>query len=374
MALGGHGDLLGNRPHEPHQLTGHGHDDLVGMFSVCQQASVAFAPSYLGCPADVLDRVGVLFQAELEMPADVGGIAVRPGPVHERATRMRVAGCGNRTLPASRPRGIFRGDQPQAFHELFGMIEARQVAECRDRGDGHRQLDPTQGLEGLDNGLSTPRFDLVVECLFQALESRAVFGDRADVCLEDHVRSGGGTDDFREPSEVGRTPGGPAFRAAILAQQEGLQAVLGGLEIANRILAGAGQVADRLVLDLGDIDRREIPGAHQPGALHRVASVGLDAVTWFLRDERWGDHPADEVLLGEIAVEPRPTGTGLIDQEPMRGLRLECADQGIEVALPGADGAQEDHLGAPLFRDIGNSDGRFVHIQTNVNRVSVSHG
>jgi hypothetical protein len=93
-----------------------------------------------------------------------------------------------------------------------------------------------------------------------------------------------------------------------------------------------------------------------------------------LRDERWGDHPADEGLLGEIAVEPIPTGTGLIDKAQMRGLRLEFADQGLDVALPGADGAQEDHLGAPLFRDIGHSDGLFVHIQTDVNRVSVSHG
>ena len=63
MALGGHGDLFGNRPHEPHQLTGNGHDDLVGMFAVCQQASVAFAQSHLGFPADVLDRFAVLFQA-----------------------------------------------------------------------------------------------------------------------------------------------------------------------------------------------------------------------------------------------------------------------------------------------------------------------
>jgi hypothetical protein len=213
-----------------------------------------------------------------------------------------------------------------------------------------------------------------VEFLFQALEALAVFGDRADVFLEDHWLSGGGTDDDREPSEVGRPPGGPAFIADILAQQEGLQVVLGGLEISNRILAGAGQVADSLVLDLGDIDWREIPGAHQPGELHRVASVRLDAVTWFLRDKRWGDHPADEVLLGEIAVELIPTRTGFIDKEKMRGLRLEFADQGIDVALPGADGAQEDHLSAPLFRDIGNSDGLFVYIQTDVNRVSVSHG
>jgi hypothetical protein len=31
------------------------------------------------------------------------------------------------------------------------MIEAWQVAEFSHRGDGHGELDPTQGLEGLDD-------------------------------------------------------------------------------------------------------------------------------------------------------------------------------------------------------------------------------
>jgi hypothetical protein len=80
------------------------------------------------------------------------------------------------------------------------------------------------------------------------------------------------------------------------------------------------------------------------------------------------------VLLGEIAVEPIPTGTGLIDKEQTRRLRLEFADQGIDVALPGANGAQEDYLGPPLFQDIGHGDRLFVPIQTDVYRVRVSHG
>jgi len=80
------------------------------------------------------------------------------------------------------------------------------------------------------------------------------------------------------------------------------------------------------------------------------------------------------VLLGEIAVSPIPTGTGLIDQEKRLGLGLERADQGIDVVLPCADGAQEDHLGAPLVRGIGHGDGLLVHIQTDVKRVRVTHG
>jgi hypothetical protein len=46
----------------------------------------------------------------------------------------------------------------------------------------------------------------------------------------------------------------------------------------------------------------------------------------------------------------------------MLGLGLGLADQGIDVTLPGADGAQKDDLGAPLFRGIGHGDGLFGHI------------
>ena len=63
---------------------------------------------------------------------------------------MRIARFGHGTLPASFARGRFRGTQPQALHEFSGIIEARQVAEFRDRGDGHNELPPPQGLKGFD--------------------------------------------------------------------------------------------------------------------------------------------------------------------------------------------------------------------------------
>jgi hypothetical protein len=56
------------------------------------------------------------------------------------------------------------------------------------------------------------------------------------------------------------------------------------------------------------------------------------------------------------------------------GLGLECADQGSDVARPGADGAQQDDLGTPLFRGIGHGDGLLGPIQTDVKRVRVTQG
>jgi hypothetical protein len=77
---------------------------------------------------------------------------------------------------------------------------------------------------------------------------------------------------------MGWSPGSAALIPDILAQEEGL-AILDG------ILAGAGEVADGLVLDRRDIDRRQITGTHQAGQLGRVASIGFDAAIGFLRDE-----------------------------------------------------------------------------------------
>jgi hypothetical protein len=58
------------------------------------------------------------------------------------------------------------------------MIEACQVAKCSHRGDGHGALDPTQGLEGLDDRVSTPSFDL---CADELINVGVPGADRAAV-------------------------------------------------------------------------------------------------------------------------------------------------------------------------------------------------
>ena len=172
---------------------------------------------------------------------------------------MRIARCGHGPLPASFARGIFRGHQPQELHECSGSIEARQVSECGSRGDGHKALPPPQGLKGFDYGVEAPRFDLCLECLLQTLKSLHVFVDRAHVFLENDVLRRCGTDHFREPSERGRVPGGPAGVAAIVPQQKGCAPQFRRLEIADGIFPRPAEVADGCILHHGDIHRRESP-------------------------------------------------------------------------------------------------------------------
>jgi hypothetical protein len=112
-----------------------------------------------------------------------------------------------------------------------------------------------------------------------------MFSNGPDILLEDDLLGGRRTDHFRQPAQMGRPPRGTALIPDILAPQDGLQPVLGGLAIPDRLLTRAGEVTDRLVLDRWDIDRGQIAGTHEPGELGRIASIGFDAVARFLRDQ-----------------------------------------------------------------------------------------
>ena len=103
-------NLLGNGPHESHQLTGNGHRDHVGMFASCDESSGSFTQPDLGLPTDVLDDFWLFFESQLEMSTDLGRIAVRPGAFDQSSSGVGIPGFGNRPLLAPLTRGIFRRD------------------------------------------------------------------------------------------------------------------------------------------------------------------------------------------------------------------------------------------------------------------------
>ena len=250
-----------------------------------REVSETLAQAHLGFPANILDGLWSCFQPQLEMAADLGRITISPGPLDECSAGERITGFGDGPLAAAFATGVFTGSKSQRAHELSGVLEPGQVAEFGDEGNGDGELDATHGLEGLDDGGETPALDLLSEFSLKALESFVMFSHGPDILLEDDLLGGRRTDHFRQPAQMGRPPRGAALIPDILAQEEGLQPVLGGLAIPDRILTRAGEVADRLVLDRWDIDRGQITGTHQPGELGGVTAIGLDAVARFLRDQ-----------------------------------------------------------------------------------------
>jgi hypothetical protein len=135
--------LFGNGPHTSSQLTGDGHHDLVGVCAASHEFSIALTQAPLGLPADILDRCGWCFESQLQVSTHVGGILLSPSAFTKRPTSMRVTGFGERTRPASLATGIFGRHETQERHQLSGRIEAREVAEFGQRGDGHGELHAT---------------------------------------------------------------------------------------------------------------------------------------------------------------------------------------------------------------------------------------
>src|SRR5207249_4931600 len=83
-----------------------------------------------------------------------------------------------------------------------------------------------------------------------------------DVLLEHDLLRRRRADDPGQPAEMGRVPVRTPFVANVLAQQEGLQPHLVALEVADRVLAGAAQVADGFIVDRGYVDRAQRSEEH----------------------------------------------------------------------------------------------------------------
>jgi hypothetical protein len=372
--LGCHRDLFGDGPHKGDELPGNSHHDLLSVFPPCAQLSVALAEPYLRLPADILYGFGELVQASLQVTTDFRRITVRPGAFDECVSSLGVPRLGDRALTPPLTTGVFRGGQAQGTHELSGVVNARPIPEFCDDGDGDDKLHAPQGLKGFDHRLKTPGVHLLVKCLFETWQAFSVLVHRPDIFLEDELLRRGRTDDFREPAPGGRPPGGLARIAAILPEQTRVEPELGGLEIPDSIFTRPAQLAEGFVCDLGNIDGREVPRAHESRQLDGVTTVGFDPGARRFRTQRRGDDPARLSCFTQVAIEPIPARAGFIDKDQVLTFRLQLTNEWIDGTLTRANGPERGDLSPLILSDIRHRDGFFMDIQTNVEGVRVCHG
>ena len=316
----------------------------------------------------------MLCPSQVQVPTAFGGITLGPSAFDQSSSGMGIPGCGTRPLPASLGTGGFRGDQTQALHEFSWGINACQVTNVGHPGHGHGAWHAAQGLKGVDDRMPAPRFALGLECLVEPLESCGLLMNRGDIVLPDEVLSWGGADDFREPPEGGRAPGGPARGAAIVSEPEGLETARGGVKITDGVCTCPGEIPDGLLCHRGDRDDGEITRAGQPGQLHGLSAVGCDPIAWFLGAQRGGHPPAVVAFVRQIAVAPVATGAGCLDEEQRCGLRGHCADEVIDVTLAGATSAERGDLRPMILSHIGDRTRVFVDIHADVQRARLGHG
>jgi len=215
---------------------------------------------------------------------------------------------------------------------------------------------------------------LVVEFLLKPSKPFAGRRHRPDVCVADHWLGGRGTDDLTEPAPVGWAPGGPAGVAAVVSPETSLLALCGRLESSPGLVAGMASSADGVVLDRGDIDRREIARAPQAGPWDGVTTVGVDPIAGLLGDPGEGHDPADLAFLGKITVEPIPTRPRFLAKGRRVAFGRQCPDPLVEIARAWAEGAEGDDRGGVCGSDRGDRNGRVMDIHADVSRARLVQG
>jgi len=102
--------------------------------------------------------------------------------------------------------------------------------------------------------------------------------------------------------------------------------------------------------------------------LHGIRPVGFDAVTCLFRNQGGRDDPADVAFLRQVPIEPVAAGASFIDEDELLAFGLELPDQLVDITLPSPDRAEGDDLCAMVLGDIGDRDGLFMDIHSNVER------
>jgi hypothetical protein len=108
--------------------------------------------------------------------------------------------------------------------------------------------------------------------------------------------------------------------------------------------------------------------------LHRITAVGFHPVPGLFGNQRRRDDPAVVAFVTQIAIELVATGSGFIDKDQAVGLRLELSGELIDVTVARADSPEIDHLSAVVLRDIRDSDGFFMDIETDIECARLWHG
>jgi hypothetical protein len=136
--------LAGDGPHKGGHFSRNCHHDLIDVCASGHQASVASTEADLRFPTYILNRRGYVFQPQLEVPADLGRVAIRPRPFDQDPAGMGVTRFRNRALPATLATGVFTGGEAQITYELTGSREAREIPSLSNQGDGGGELHAAQ--------------------------------------------------------------------------------------------------------------------------------------------------------------------------------------------------------------------------------------
>jgi len=153
-----------------------------------------------------------------------------------------------------------------------------------------------------------------------------------------------------------------------------VQPPLGGLHSSAGLFARPTPGAARGLRDGRARDGRAVAGAHAPGPVPGVTTVGCAAVARLWGQAGRSAHPAAGALGGQSAREPRAPGPRCIAAAQRRSVRRQLAHERVAIALAGAAGAKGDTGGVVGVREGGDSPRRLVDLPSDIQRARLGQG
>ncbi len=363
-------------PDEGGQFAGDGDDGLVFIFAPGLEFDIAFVEAVLHAPGEFLDFGALSDLAGGEAASDFGCFSEVLGAFDEHPPAVAVAAFGDGALPVSGAAGVFSGNKPEESHEGARMAEAPQVSQLADDGHGGDFLEALAGHEGVDHGFPFPVFEQLFHAVDKSGDALDATVDGLHVFFKNGLVGVVGHDEFAQVAHVG---GGPfAFAGVVesVAQEKGVEALLGAGEIVAGIGAGAADVADGLVQHGRDADLGDVAVTEEAGDFAGIALVGFDLLVGFAlglgrRHEDTVESVADQAagedesggarLVADLEVaEPDIEFFGELAQGPFRGENTAAAGSVIDGVFTGFPGG------------IGDGDCFLVDVESDV--VGFGHG
>jgi hypothetical protein len=154
--------------------------------------------------------------------------------------------------------------------------------------------------------------------LLDATQALNCILDRIDPFLKDDLLRGMLELLASQPSPMRQRPMAASAVNPAVPQQEGERLLTFAAKIVARRLAGADEIAHRLMSHVGRPHSRQFTGAIQPRQRDPIPPVRLDPLARPFRNQSWGDHHAVVTKRLDLAIKPVSRRPGLkADMQPV---------------------------------------------------------
>lgn len=145
--------MLRDVPDEAGQFTCDRRDHAFGVFPALDHVRITVAEAFLGIPGACLGVVGRIATFTLQMMCLAWWKTIRPRAFNEDASRDAVAGFRNLADTAPTATAVLTRRQTEIRHEGGRLVEAAEIAEFGDQGEGGQLVDAAQRPQGLHHQL-----------------------------------------------------------------------------------------------------------------------------------------------------------------------------------------------------------------------------